>query len=92
MNLAANFSAEVAADLFFLITLILFIELADLWDRQFAVMPPVSLFTLLLFLAAAPLYRASVSVCWDTPYSGVLLEKLTVPHLVKKFSTLYGAL
>ena len=39
-----------------------------------------------------PRYRGSVSVCWDTVYSGVLLEKLTVSQLVKIFSTLYGAL
>ena len=55
MDLAANCSADVFADCYFrcLITFVLFSELADCVGRVVRSMPLLSLFALLLFLAAA---------------------------------------
>jgi succinate dehydrogenase hydrophobic anchor subunit len=67
MNLAANFTAVVLADCYFFnITFVLFIELADLRVRQFAAMPTVSLFTLLLLFLAAAHFNVVHCLCVGT--------------------------
>jgi hypothetical protein len=93
MNLVAHFSAEVAADCCF------FNYVNSAYWASWIVGPAVrcnaacvALHYAAAFSRSCPLYRGSISVCWDTACSEVLLEKLTVSQLVKKFSTSYGAL